>query len=130
MSDITADSMRMEAQALVKSAAIGGSPGEGVQAAIRRAATRLGLRFNRAKKYWYGEIQNPPAHELELLRIKAGHRSTLNTDIQALRSEIDALKRGHIEGAHETNAGGRSDPLLALAEACVRLAEKIAEEKP
>ena len=53
--------LRDEMKALVRRAAEPARPGESVKAEISRAARVLGLSYGRAKRYWYGEIQVPPA---------------------------------------------------------------------
>ena len=57
---------------LVRRAAEPARVGEGVKAEIGRAARRLGLSYGRAKRYWYGEIAVPPAHEVDTARAAIG----------------------------------------------------------
>lgn len=60
--------LRDEMKTLVRRAAEPARPGESVKAAIGRAARVLGLTHGRTKRYWYGEIQVPPAHEVDVIR--------------------------------------------------------------
>lgn len=53
---------------LVRQAAEPARPGESVKAAILRASRVLGLGHGRVKRYWYGEILVPPAHEVDAAR--------------------------------------------------------------
>ena len=45
--------------------------GESVKACIRRASMRSGLNYSQAKKLWYSEIKNIPAHIADHLRERA-----------------------------------------------------------
>ncbi len=62
------EQLREEMRNLVRQAAEPARPGESVKAAIGRAARVLGLGHGRVKRYWYGEIQVPPAHEVDAAR--------------------------------------------------------------
>ena len=67
--------LRDEMRNLVREAAEPARAGESVKAAIGRAARVLGLGHGRIKRYWYGEIQVPPAHEVDAVRAAlAGRR--------------------------------------------------------
>ena len=70
------EQLREEMRSLVRLAAEPARPGESVKAAIGRAARLLGLSHGRVKRYWYGEIQVPPAHEVDAVRnAVSGRRS-------------------------------------------------------
>ncbi len=62
------EQLRDEMRSLVRQAAEPARPGESVKAAIGRAARLLGLSHGRVKRYWYGEILVPPAHEVDAAR--------------------------------------------------------------
>lgn len=62
------EQLREEMRKLVRQAAEPARAGESVKAAIGRAARVLGLGHGRVKRYWYGEIQVPPAHEVDAVR--------------------------------------------------------------
>ena len=62
------EQLREEMRNLVRQAAEPARPGESVKAAIGRAARALGLSHGRVKRYWYSEIQVPPAHEVDAAR--------------------------------------------------------------
>jgi hypothetical protein len=68
------DALRAEMRQLVRVAAEPAEAGELVKAAIRRAARVLGLTYSRTKRYWYGEIEVPPAHEVDAIRAKLNAR--------------------------------------------------------
>jgi len=59
---------------LVRQAAEPARIGESVKAEIGRAARLLGLSYGRVKRYWYGEIAVPPAHEVDAIRAAIGRR--------------------------------------------------------
>lgn len=61
---------------LVRRAAEPARSGDSVKAEISRAARILGLSYGRVKRYWYGEIQVPPAHEVDAIRAVMAVRST------------------------------------------------------
>ncbi len=64
----TPQQLREEMKILVRRAAEPARSGESVKAEISRAARVLGLSHGRVKRYWYGEIQVPPAHEVDAVR--------------------------------------------------------------
>jgi hypothetical protein len=70
----TEKSVRDEMQRLVRLAAEPARPGELVKEEIRRAARFLGMDPGRVKRYWYGEIEMPPAHEVDAVRAKLAGR--------------------------------------------------------
>lgn len=71
------EQLREEMRSLVRRAAEPGRAGESVKAAIGRAARVLGLSYGRAKRYWYGEVQVPPAHEVDAARAMLSGRAPL-----------------------------------------------------
>lgn len=72
--------LRDEMKMLVRRAAEPARAGESVKAAINRAARTLGLSHGRVKRYWYGEIQVPPAHEVDAIRtMTAGRTETVQS---------------------------------------------------
>jgi hypothetical protein len=68
------DDLREEMKRLVRRAAEPARVGESVKAEIGRAARRLGLGYGRVKRYWYGEIAVPPAHEVDAIRAAVARR--------------------------------------------------------
>lgn len=64
-----------EASQLVKAAAEPYRPGEGVQSAIRRAASRLGWSFGRTRRVWYEEARRIDRDEIERAREVAAKHS-------------------------------------------------------
>lgn len=87
--------LRNEMKALVRRAAEPARPGESVKAAISRAARSLGLTYGRVKRYWYGEIQVPPAHEVDAIRAATADR-TDKTPGRTVVSAPDAGSSLHI----------------------------------
>jgi hypothetical protein len=79
--------------------------GGNVKAAIRHAAIRSGLSFNRVRKLWYGEARAILATEMDQLRAKAaavrgnwenglrGKDDELGRRLEALNFEVAALRR-------------------------------------
>ncbi len=72
--DIDSGQLRDEMRELVRRAAEPARAGESVKAAISRAARFLGLTYGRCKRYWYGEIEVPPAHEVDSIRGRVDSR--------------------------------------------------------
>ena len=72
--DIDSGQLRDEMRELVRRAAEPARAGESVKAAISRAARYLGLTYGRCKRYWYGEIEVPPAHEVDSIRSRVDSR--------------------------------------------------------
>lgn len=127
MVEATVESIVAEGRSIVVSAARPVEPGDSVKAQINRAARRLGLKPSRAKRYWYGEITNPPAAEIEAMRRKIG---STRAEIDKARAMLDAAKRGINETNSELggpHAGPCDAMVVALAEAMLRLAEKLTE---
>lgn len=73
--DIDSGQLRDEMRELVRRAAEPARAGESVKAAISRAARVLGLSYGRCKRYWYGEIEVPPAHEVDSARTRVDERA-------------------------------------------------------
>lgn len=127
MVEATFGDIRAEASAMVKRAAGTPQPGESVKAQICRASIRTGLSWRKAKGFWYGEIANPKAEDIERLRSKIG---STRAEIDKARAMLDAAKRGINETNSELggpHAGPRDAMVVALAEAMLRLAEKLTE---
>lgn len=82
-----------EMTSLLRAVAAPTDPGEGVKAAIGRAARRLGLPWGRAKRLWYGEARRVDAWEMDAARRFLAARAKNNA--AALRMEharaLDAL---------------------------------------
>lgn len=68
--------LRNEMKTLVRRAAEPARAGESVKTEIGRAARVLGLPHGRVKRYWYGEIQVPPAHEVDAIRAVMAARTS------------------------------------------------------
>lgn len=68
---ITAEDVQDEIIGLLKSLAAPVVAGESVKACIGRAARRGGLTFTQAKRAWYREWRNIPAHVADSIREKA-----------------------------------------------------------
>ncbi len=66
---ITPDEIREEMQSLVRRAAQLTKPGENIKAGIRGASKLIGMSEGRIKRYWYGEVPSPPAHEVDAIRL-------------------------------------------------------------
>lgn len=93
----TPESVRAEVQALVRETAEPARVGEGVKAAITRAARCLKLPVNRVKRLWYGEVAIIPGHELQNIRERAAlHRRQrerqLDAELAAVRERIAQLE--------------------------------------
>ena len=103
MSDVTADTIREEMAGLVRRSAEPVQAGESIKALIRRSATRLGLSFGRAKRYWYSEIRTVPAHEADKIRARAARILRERKQVQAMDNELNDLMRriDALEKAHE-----------------------------
>jgi hypothetical protein len=71
----TPQQLRDEMKSLVRRAAEPARSGESTKTEIARAARVLGLTYGRAKRYWYGEIQVPPAHEVDAARAAIAGRA-------------------------------------------------------
>lgn len=80
MSLPTPQELRDEAKLLVRLAAEPSKPGDSVKQSIDRAARRIGLSHGRVKRYWYGEIPSPPAHEVDAIRAAVGKISRSPAD--------------------------------------------------
>lgn len=127
MVEARVDAIRAEGRAIVMSAASPVQPGDSVKVRIHRAARRLGLKPSRAKSYWYGEITNPPAAEIEAMRRKIG---STRKEIEKAQAMLVEAKRGINETNSELggpHAGPCDAMVVALAEAMLRLAEKLTE---
>ncbi len=74
--------LRDEMRELVRRAAEPARAGESVKAAISRAARFLGLSYGRCKRYWYGEIEVPPAHEVDSVRSRMESRAVVKLSAQ------------------------------------------------
>lgn len=74
--DVDSGQLREEMRELVRRAAEPARAGESVKAAISRSARFLGLTYGRCKRYWYGEIEVPPAHEVDSARGRVEARAT------------------------------------------------------
>lgn len=86
------EQLRDEMRNLVRQAAEPARPGESVKAAIGRAARVLGLSHGRVKRYWYGEIQVPPAHEVDAARAAlSGRRSSATADPAGLVAQLHVI---------------------------------------
>jgi hypothetical protein len=70
----TPEQLREEMKRLVRRAAEPARAGESVKVEVGRAARVLGLSYGRVKRYWYGEIQVPPAHEVDAIRAAVAGR--------------------------------------------------------
>lgn len=101
MTDVTADDIRAEVQELVRDAAGPWQIGDSVKTLIRRASRRLDIETGRCKRFWYAEILNIPAHEVETIRrryaaLKAQRRAVadakLAAEIAALRVRLNELE--------------------------------------
>jgi hypothetical protein len=93
----TAESVRMEMACIVRLAAEPVRPDDHIGALIRRAATRLGLNYSRAKRLWYSEVSVIPAHEADALRERRMHllrdrAARLNNELQALQIRLADLE--------------------------------------
>lgn len=73
--DVDSGQLREEMRELVRRAAEPARAGESVKAAISRAARFLGLSYGRCKRYWYSEIEVPPAHEVDSIRTRVEARA-------------------------------------------------------
>lgn len=67
----SAEEVTTEISLLLRRLASPGEPGESVKACIRRASMRSGLSFNQAKRGWYREWKNIPAHVADEIRQRA-----------------------------------------------------------
>lgn len=85
--------LRDEMRELVRRAAEPARAGESVKAAISRSARFLGLTYGRCKRYWYGEIEVPPAHEVDSARGRIEARSALKPPAPLPAFSIDATSR-------------------------------------
>ena len=103
MSDVTADTVREEMAGLVRRSAEPVQAGESIKALIRRSATRLGLTFGRAKRYWYSEIRTVPAHEADKIRARAARILRERKQVQSMDNELNALMR-RIEALEKAHA--------------------------
>lgn len=103
MTDVTADTVREEMAGLVRRSAEPVQAGESIKALIRRSATRLGLTFGRAKRYWYSEIRTVPAHEADKIRARAARILRERKQVQAMDNELNALMR-RIEALEKAHA--------------------------
>ncbi len=86
------DALTAEMQGIVRGAAEPWAPGDGVKAGIGRAARRLGLRYRRARSFWYGERAAVRALEADALRTR--NRELLaerRRRITAEAARLDAL---------------------------------------
>jgi hypothetical protein len=68
LTDFTPESVRDEMAGLVRRAAEPILGGEQIRDQIGRAASVLSLDPGRVKRYWYREVERPPAHEVEAVR--------------------------------------------------------------
>ena len=84
---IQSKALRDEMCRLVRAAAEPAQAGELVRSAIRRAALVLGFEYSRVKRYWYGEIEVPPAHEVDTAREKVRHRSKRRVTVAPVGQE-------------------------------------------
>lgn len=88
-------------QTLVREAAEPAVPGESVKAAIYRAAQRLGLSFDRARRHWYGQARSIPASEW--LAVHQAHQRLMRQEAARLRQRIALLE-------HRIQAGDDRGP--------------------
>lgn len=91
--DIDSGQLRDEMRELVRRAAEPARAGESVKAAISRAARFLGLTYGRCKRYWYGEIEVPPAHEVDSARSRVEARSAAKLRAVPPAISIDTISR-------------------------------------
>lgn len=100
-----------EASLLVRRVAEPRKVGDSVKAAIGRAASRLGFRFNRTRDIWYGRARRIDASEMDALRLEAVKqaetyeriaRAMESTDPDFYQQDIAALV-----GAARTLRGAR-----------------------
>lgn len=86
------DGLLIDMHRMVREAAEPAAPGEGVKAAIGRAARRLGLRYSRARAHWYREARSVPADEWiaaqqARLRLRRERAERLRAELAALETE-------------------------------------------
>jgi hypothetical protein len=110
-------SSRAEAQALVRQCAEPGPAGDNIKGAIRRASSRTGLSFSRARDIWYGDARRIEAAEMDGLRRGAESAEIAQAvagveilrkmlasrfpDADHILAELTAALRAHGVGANE-----------------------------
>ncbi len=114
-----------EASTLMRVLAEPAQAGEGVKAAIRRAALRAGVNTGLGKRLWYGEARRIDSDIMDRLRHAAGDTQQLEEALAARRSLLARLAACEaalgLHDPHETSevdhdASGRAcDPHRALA---------------
>ena len=79
-----------QCQGIVRHAAEPWSPGEGIEAGIRRSARRTGLSYRRTRTFWYAQ----PCRLLwaEVTRLHAWHDAWLARRLARLNAELDRLE--------------------------------------
>lgn len=94
------DAIRADLTRLVQFAAEPRAQGDTVKMRVNRAARRLGMTCDRARKYWYGEAMGIPTHEANRIRIRAEAHLERVARQRKLESEIEALGRQIEELTH------------------------------
>lgn len=88
----SADAIAREMQAHMRTLAMPSVPGEGVKAAVSRAARRVGIPYGQARRLWYGEFQEIPAYLADRIRQRAAlQQSGPDPEIQSEISELKSL---------------------------------------
>ncbi len=79
-----------QCQGIARAAAEPWSPGEGVEAGIRRSSRRLGLSYRRTRTLWYAQ----PCRLLfaEVQRLQDWHSAWLTRRVKRLNDELAALQ--------------------------------------
>ena len=83
-------SCEYEAIQLLKRAAGPSEFGNGVKAAIDRAARRLGWKFNRVREMWYGRARRIEAREMDQLRELSRQQAARYERIANAMGEVDS----------------------------------------
>lgn len=92
MTMVTAHDVVAEVRTTVRDTVGPRFPGETIERALERAATRLGISYSRAWAYWYGKVRQVPAEELLNIRARAVARR--KERVIELEEEIRRLRMG------------------------------------
>lgn len=112
---MTAEAIQDEIAAALRRLADPVTAGESVKACLRRAATRAGLPYGQAKRYWYQEASSVPAHVyLQIMGRATAHDRKLQQNmfraVCAMQESDPDFYRNHIEAIGELLFLERSDP--------------------
>lgn len=86
------DTIVLEMQQIVRTAAEPWEPGDSVKAGVRRAARRTGLTFRRAETFWHAKVRPAAIRAVEADALRAWHAAWLERQAEWLEEQAQLYR--------------------------------------